>query len=191
MMRYLTEVKIVGVIFMAVIFTTACHRDNNNPGYDYLPEMDLSRAYEAYSENPVHKDGKTMQAPVEGTVPRGKIPYPYEKDDEDLLLAGKTIFNPLEYTSENIERGEVLYNRFCINCHGINGDGQGNLFTSGVYKFPPGNLTQEASINRPDGELYHIITVGRGIMGAHGPQIRPEDRWKIIMYVRKELQQPL
>jgi mono/diheme cytochrome c family protein len=188
MMSCLTEVKKVGLFFMAVIFSTACHRDNNNPGYDYLPEMDLSRAYDAYSENPVYKDGKTMQPPVEGTVARGKIPYPYTKDDDDLLLAGTTIFNPLEYTSEIIERGEILYDRFCINCHGIKGDGQGNLFTSGKYTYPPSNLTLEVTRNRPDGELYHIITVGKGIMGAHGPQIRPDDRWKIIMYVREELQ---
>ncbi|MEX0983282.1 MAG: c-type cytochrome [Bacteroidales bacterium] len=191
MMKYLTKVKIVVVFIMAVIFTAACHRDNNHPGYDYLPEMDISRAYEAYSENPVFKDGKTMQPPVKGTVARGKVPYPYTKDDEDQQLAGQTIFNPLEYTRENLERGEVSYNRFCINCHGSKGDGKGNLFTSGVYKFPPSDLTLEAIRNQPDGELYHVITVGKGIMGAHGPQIRPDDRWKIIMYVREELQKPL
>jgi hypothetical protein len=187
-MNYLTEIKVVRFFFVAILFTASCHRDKNNPGYDYLPEMDVSRAYETYSENPVFKDGKTMQPPVEGTVARGKIPYPYLKDDDDLLLAGKTVFNPLPNTMENIKRGEIMYNRFCSNCHGIKGDGLGNLFTSGIYLFPPDDLTQEKTRNRPDGEIYHIITVGYGIMGAHGSQIRPDDRWKIIMYVRNELQ---
>jgi hypothetical protein len=38
----------------------------------------------------------------------------------------------------------------------------------------------------PDGEIYHVITLGSvsGLMGAHGSQVRPENRWKIIHYVR-------
>jgi hypothetical protein len=41
--------------------------------------------------------------------------------------------------------------------------------------------------NKPDGELYHVITLGSlsGLMGAHGSQISPENRWKIINYVRE------
>jgi hypothetical protein len=27
--------------------------------------------------------------------------------------------------------------------------------------------------------------MGFGSMGAHGSQIRPEDRWKLILYIRK------
>ena len=39
-----------------------------------------------------------------------------------------------------------------------------------------------------DGAIYHSITVGYGIMGAHGGMIRPEDRWKIILHIRENLQ---
>jgi hypothetical protein len=183
--------RVSGIFLILLFFHISCHRDNNNPGYVYLPDMDVSRAYDTYSENPVFEDGKTLQIPVEGTIARGKIPYPYIKDDNDLIKAGKTIFNPLEYTAENKEKGEILFNRFCIHCHGEKGDGQGYLFTSGKFPYPPANLTQEKTINRPDGEIYHIVTVGLGIMGAHGSQIRPDDRWKIIMYVRNELQDTL
>jgi hypothetical protein len=188
MMHQLPKITPAGILFITGILLTSCHRGKNDPGYDYLPEMDLSRAYETYSDNPVFRDGKTLQPPVEGTVARDKIPYPFSKNDDDLTEAGKTIINPLEYTSNNLERGRVLYNRFCSNCHGIEGDGLGNLFTAGVYLYPPDDLTQEETRNRPDGEIYHIITVGYGIMGDYGSQISPEDRWKIIMYVRNELQ---
>jgi hypothetical protein len=41
---------------------------------------------------------------------------------------------------------------------------------------------------RPDGEIFHTITLGFGVMGPHGFMIRPEDRWKTILYIRKELQ---
>jgi hypothetical protein len=30
-----------------------------------------------------------------------------------------------------------------------------------------------------------VITVGQGVMMAHGGLIRPDDRWRIVMYVRK------
>ncbi len=167
---------------------SSCKKNPNHPGFAYLPDMDVSRAYDTYSENPVFDDGKTLREPVEGTIPRGYEPYPYVKDDLDLIEAGTHIFNPLPATDEVIQRGKVLFTRYCSHCHGPKGDGQGVLFTSKRFPLPPGNLTSEKTINRPDGQIFHIVTVGYGIMGAHGSQILPEDRWKIIHYVRAVLQ---
>ncbi|HNA07430.1 MAG TPA: cytochrome c, partial [Leptospiraceae bacterium] len=31
----------------------------------------------------------------------------------------------------------------------------------------------------------HIITMGRGLMASYAAQIEPDDRWKIILYIRK------
>lgn len=180
--------KNIAPLVVVVCLLMACHRDNNHPGYVYLPDMDESQAYDTYSDNPVFKDGKTMQPPVEGTISRGDIPYPYHKNDEDLALAGKNIKNPFRYNNEVKKEGEKLYARFCLHCHGQYGDGKGHLYTSGKYPYPPANLLQEKTLNRTDGEIYHVVTVGLGIMGPHGAQIRPEDRWKIIMYLKNELQ---
>lgn len=49
----------------------SCKKNPNHPGYVYLPDMDVSRAYDTYTENPVFEDGKTLREPVEGTIPRG------------------------------------------------------------------------------------------------------------------------
>jgi hypothetical protein len=35
-----------------------------------------------------------------------------------------------------------------------------------------------------DGEIFHTITVGYGSMGAHGSQIKAEDIWSLVLYVR-------
>jgi mono/diheme cytochrome c family protein len=75
-----------------------------------------------------------------------------------------------------------------MQCHGEKGDGQGYLYTSKKYMFPPGNLLLEKTKKRPDGEIYHIINVGINIMGAHASQISQEDRWRIVMYIRNDLQ---
>lgn len=173
------------LILFSISGLIACDRTHNDPGYDYFPDMAYSKAYETYSDNPVFADGKTLREPVEGTVSLEMIPYPYQKNDTDRLLAGKELVNPLIASAENMKRGEVAYNRFCINCHGTLADGNGNLFTSGLYAFKPASLVNDKVKKIPDGEIYHVITVGQGVMMAYGGIVRPEDRWKIVMYVRE------
>lgn len=170
---------------LALMLLTSCDRTKNDPGYTYFPDMTYSRAYETYSENPNFGDGQTMREPVSGTVPMEMVPFPYEKTDQDLARAGRELSNPLQPTEANLQRGKELFTRMCQQCHGEKGDGQGFLYTSKLYIYPPGVLTSEQTRNRPDGEIYHVITVGRNVMGAHGAMVRPEDRWKIVLYVRE------
>lgn len=176
--------NLLGIIFLAG-WLTACDRTNNDPGYDYFPDMYYSKAYETYSENPNFSDGKTLREPVEGTIPIGIVPYPYLKTDADRLMAGKELINPLTADSANLTRGATAYNIFCISCHGGQADGNGLLFTSGLYSFKPATLVNEKMKIAPDGEIYHVISVGQGVMQEHGSIIRQEDRWKIVLYVRQ------
>lgn len=178
------KAEVLSILILSWL-TFACDRTHNNPGFDYFPDMAYSKAYETYSENPVFADGKTMREPVEGTIPVGMIPYPYQKNDTDRHLAGRELVNPLPVNDENLKRGETAYKRYCINCHGTLADGSGNLFTSGLYNYKPASLVNEKMKKVPDGEIYHVITVGQGVMMAHGGIVRPEDRWKIVMYVRQ------
>lgn len=39
-------------------------------------------------------------------------------------------------------------------------------------------------MKQPVGQLFNSITHGVRNMPAYGPQIEPEDRWAIILYVR-------
>lgn len=182
------HLKIVTLSFLVLISAISCDRDRNNPGWDFFPDMFYSHAYETNTPNPVFKNGQTQQVPVAGTIPIGMIPFQYPNSNEGMILAGKELTNPYKYSGENITRGNQVYNSFCIHCHGVNGDGKGHLFTSGKYIYPPASLVSKKMMTKPDGEIYHSITLGYGIMGAHGSQIRPEDRWKLIMYIRNELQ---
>jgi len=172
-------------ILLSLAGLYACDRTNNDPGYDFFPDMAYSKGYETYSGNDVFTDEKTLREPVAGTIPLDMIPYPYEKNDTDRLLAGKELLNPLTVNEANQERGKVAYDRWCINCHGSIGDGNGNLFTSGLYAFKPASLLSEKMMKAPDGDIYHVITVGQGVMMSYGGLVRPDDRWKIVMYVRE------
>lgn len=174
--------------FLTLALITSCDRTRSTTGWDYAPDMYYSEAYETNTPNPNFKDGITMRTPVEGTIPREMIPFAYEKSDEDRIRAGKELVNPLEATEANLRRGEEAFSIYCISCHGENGDGKGYLFTSKRYPYPPASLINDKVKALPDGEIYHTITVGYGIMGAHGGLIRPEDRWKIILHIRENLQ---
>lgn len=178
-----------GLFFALILLVfVACDRNRNTTGWQYFDDMVSSPAYETYTRNGNFPDGKTMQPPVKGTIPRGFMKYPYEKNDEDRIKAGMTLKNPLELNTTNLERGKKIYSVYCSSCHGSQGDGQGFLFTSKKYPFPPANLLSEKMKNVPDGEIYHVISVGWGIMAEHGSMIRPDDRWKAVLYIRNSLQ---
>ena len=97
-----------------------------------------------------------------------------------------------EYVQSAHGRAHALNKKdapFCINCHGVLGDGKGFLYTSKRFPAQPTSLIGDLVKNKPDGELFHVITIGSlsGLMGAHGSQIAPENRWKIIHYVNHKI----
>jgi len=176
--------RAVFLLLPAVIFIN-CDRNRNTTGWDYFPDMFYSTAYETFSKNPNFKDGLTMRVPVTGTVPRGITPFNYTIDPESRILAGKELINPESPTAEALLKGKAVYSTFCAGCHGDKGQGDGLLFTSGLYPLKPRNLTDNTAVNLKDGEIFHSITLGFGSMGAHGSQIRTEDRWKVVLHIRE------
>jgi len=173
---------------LVIAGASSCDHDRNNPGYQYFDDMVKSPAYETYTPNPNFEDGKSMQPTIAGTVPRGFMHYPFQKTDEDRVKAGSTFHNPLEPTTANLERGKEVFTIYCSSCHGDKGDGQGRLYTSKKFPYPPANLLSEKVRTIPDGEIYHVISVGWGIMAEHGSMLAPDDRWKAVLYIRDELQ---
>jgi mono/diheme cytochrome c family protein len=177
----------LAAVALIVVFGS-CDRDRNTTGWEYFDDMAHSAAYESYTPNPNFADGKTMRNPVEGTIPLGYEPYLYVKSDEDRIKAGKELVNPFEPTVQNLERGKQAFEIYCMNCHGDKGDGKGFLYTSKKYPYPPGNLLSDKVRNGSEGEIFHVVTVGFGVMPQHGSQLRPHDRWKVAMYIKEVLQ---
>lgn len=179
------NILICSVFLLALV---SCDRTRSSTGWDYMPDMYYSNAYESYTPNTNFEDELTMRVPVKGTVSREMVPFTWEKSDEGRVAAGESLFNPLEATLENLDEGRAGYEVFCLSCHGTKGDGQGYLFTSNRYPYPPANLVTDKVKALSDGEIYHSITVGYGIMGAHGSMIGPDERWKIMLHIRETLQ---
>lgn len=175
----------VSILILSVLVTGSCDSKRNMRGYDFIPDMVYSRAYETFAENPNFRDSSTMRVPVEGTVPRGFIPFRYTNDPESRIKAGKELVNTFLPTGEVIDRGKLIFTTICIHCHGKGGAGDGFLFTSGLYPLQPKSLSGDAARKLRDGEIFHTITLGIRSMGAHGSQIKPDDRWKLVLYIRK------
>lgn len=188
LMQILPIFKKSTILLTLVTLAISCDRDRNHPGWDYFPDMFYSTAYESYSANPNFADGKTMREPAKGTVSREMTTFAYGLEEGERERAGKELVNPFEPTKEVIAKGKHVYTVFCIGCHGVNGNGTGKLYTSGLYILKPRSLVDSISKNLKDGEIYYSVTLGFKSMGTHGAQIKPDDRWKLISYIREDLQ---
>lgn len=102
----------------------------------------------------------------------------------------KTLKNPIPATPESLANGKRLYDRFCAECHGFTGHGDGEtskkLAAAGEPKAP--DLTDEKwDHGSTDGEIFVNIRDGLGstMKGLYGkPGIGSEDVWHLVNYVR-------
>ncbi len=182
------------ILLLIPLFFASCDKDKNNPGYAYMGEFDMyySKPYKAYTPNPVFASGITNQLPPEGSIARGKMPFPYKGSTVadravNQSLAGQELINPLAVSDEVLTEGKEDFRIFCSSCHGLEGKGDGHLYTSKLFPAKPTSLVESYVQNKPDGEIYYVITKGSisGLMGPHGNMIPSDDRWSIIHYLRE------
>jgi mono/diheme cytochrome c family protein len=154
----------------------------------YAPDMAVSPAVTTYSSSAVPEDAQTFRAPVPGTVPRGPLPLHYEATEADALRAAVELQVPPGIAAEpDRMRAEKLFEIFCQPCHGSDGHGDGITIKRG-FQPPPSLLTQHARDMR-DGQMFHVITYGQKLMPSQASQVRADDRWRLIMHVRRLQQQ--
>ena len=170
------------LIAMLAVGVSSCTRSPETPGYQYLPDMLFSPAYEAYGENSLTEHGSTMMLPVKGTIARGKMPFTYGYGPTEAERAGRELKNPFAKNAKTMARGEEVYKNFCLVCHGASGKGDGPII--GKFPNPPAYQTERVK-NFPEGRLFHVITRGWGLMPSHGEQIDVRDRWYLVQYIQK------
>ena len=194
---------------LSLCFLVSCGSKKNDPGIEYAPQMYHSVPYEPltqikdkeagrwlssksegpaefYNSNSYNPHEMNMRVPVKGTVARSPYPnkeavLPYRIHKDSLKVAARRLKNPLDSTESVISAGQVLYKRFCLHCHGEQGQGDGAV--GKIYKGVSA-YSSRAVQNATEGHIFHVITHGKGRMKAHGSQISPLDRWKIVRYVQ-------
>lgn len=174
---------------LVVVSLFSC-KEKNGLAPEYMPDMFRSPSIETYvdygevrdKQHPEMKDKMSAMLPVKGTIPRGFTPYPYENTPEGYELAGANLKNPLVYNEQVVKEGEVLFGMFCVHCHGTTGQGDGILVQR--EKFPPLPVKFAPGLAIPEGKMFHSITYGRNLMGAHASQLTKEERWKLVLFIR-------
>lgn len=151
-----------------------------------------NRSGEYFNSNRYNPHRMNMREPAPNTVKRNKygwLPYRFSKDS--LEYAAKVLRNPFDSSAAVLADGKVLYETYCKHCHGAKGEGDGKVATGvtidGVQKGQVAgvaNLRGDALKNISEGHIFHVITMGKGLMGSHGGQINPDERWKIAKYVK-------
>ena len=91
--------------------------------------------------------------------------------------------NPVKATPEGIAAVKKIYGYDCAMCHGLAGDGKGDVAASMSLTLKdwrePGVL---AGIS--DGDMYDLIVKGKGKMIGEGDRLPPEKAWNMVHYVR-------
>ena len=149
----------------------------------YLPPFDWMVAQPKVKPQMMsdfYADGFAMRPPVEGSVARGFLPYPYKLGDKADSV-GALMVNPILPTAASLELGKKKYLTYCSPCHGNFGNGDSRL--NGQFPNPP-TLHSDKVRTWPDGAVFHTITVGQNVMPAYQLQISREERWSIVNYIR-------
>jgi mono/diheme cytochrome c family protein len=131
--------------------------------------------------------GKTAALPVAGAGPAPVAGNPLRLEDFVTTF-------PFPITEEGLKRGQERFTIFCAVCHGPAGNGNGKIVERGYLKPPSYQTDNSRGFERwrltvplrdaPVGYYFEVVTHGYGGMPDYATQVSPEDRWKIIAYIR-------
>ncbi|HET9052859.1 MAG TPA: cytochrome c [Cyclobacteriaceae bacterium] len=158
-------------------------------------ETNFANHAEYYNSNSLNPFRMNMRLPAPNTVSRNKKGYLPYRIGKDSLAFAEDLVSPLDTAAAQskaiLADGKVLYEIYCDHCHGAKGEGDGKVATGvtvdGVERSGYGgvaNLRGDAIKGISEGHIFHVITMGKGLMQPHGSQISVEDRWKISRYVK-------
>lgn len=190
-MKNIYQMKRINIIAIvaagSLLVLSACHtRKYRHPKDIYMPDMEYSRAYDAYTESPVFADDQTSRLPVKGTVKRGvMLPYEIPESDSGFAYAGM-VTNPLHVDDSILKEGKRLFDIYCAICHGEKLDGNGPLYKGGSGPFiaAPANFIAGPKSTLPPGTIFYVATYGLRNMGSYASQINQKQRWMVVAYIK-------
>jgi mono/diheme cytochrome c family protein len=91
--------------------------------------------------------------------------------------------SPAPTTPEGLAEARRFYGYQCAMCHGEQGDGKGEL--AGTMKLKLSDWRDAAAMaGKTDGELFYILTNGKGQMLGQGDRTKETLRWNLVSFIR-------
>lgn len=137
--------------------------------------------YNPLSSSAIFPNGQSAQMPVAGSVPFQATGSPNDPRLTGQDSGGEPLKGwPVKVDVALVQQGEERYNIYCVPCHGPTAQGNGKVTGFGFPK-PPDLLTNKTLTN---GDIFNVITNGKGKMYSYGYRVQPDERWAIIAYIR-------
>jgi mono/diheme cytochrome c family protein len=133
-------------------------------------EMSHQKRYDSYEASELFPDGKSLQAPPDGTV---------AQDDPAWMAA---MAQRPAMTAELLQRGQERYGIYCMPCHDAAGYGHGTVPNRGLPQ--PPSFHDARLRDATSAYIVDVITKGHGVMYSYADRVTPSDRWAIAAYVR-------
>jgi mono/diheme cytochrome c family protein len=190
----LIVVTCAATIPLALIFR-ARTSFSDKPRIHFIQNMDNQPKYVSQEANALFLDGRVMRPRVEGTIARNGM-----VNDTHLfkgVVDGEWVTTyPSSLTVDYafLIRGQGRFNIYCSPCHGAGGFGDGLVHhrasqlvetgVNGTSWVAPKNLHEDVVKRQEVGQIFNSITNGIRSMAAYGSQIKTEDRWAIVAYIK-------
>ncbi len=95
----------------------------------------------------------------------------------------RKVKNPVPSSPESRSRGQNIYVAKCASCHGMKGDGQGEM--AKALDPHPSNFTDRHMMKEmTDGEIFWKMTTGKGPMPSFQKELTEKERWDLVNYLR-------
>ena len=108
---------------------------------------------------------------------------PDKADDSKVPAEAVARVNPVKSSAEGLAEARKVFSYDCEMCHGAKGDGKGDVVES--MKLTMHDWREPATLAKmTDGEIFYIITKGKGKMMAEGDRVPEKLRWNLVNLVR-------
>ena len=180
-MRTTAMLSLAATLSLTAVGLVGCTGGKDKTNIELMQDMMDQQSVKAQEYDEFFDDkAGGARVPPDHTKPVGFKPYKYATD-----LPGATAQkNPLagDMSDEVLLTGQKYYETNCTLCHGQSLKGDGSV----ALKMPlrPPALDTAKIRGWTDGQIYHVITVGQGVMGPYASHIPQKYRWQVVNYIR-------
>lgn len=171
--NYRGRAALMAASALGMIALTGCHID-----------MWIQPKVKPLQQSDFFADGQASRPLVAHSVDRDHF---WTDNGRYTGYEGKQVVDqfPFRITRDDLKRGEERFEIFCSPCHGRLGNGQGMIAQRGfALRRNPASYHTDKLRKAPVGHFYDVITNGFGTMYSYASRVEPDDRWRIVAYIR-------